>query len=76
LNNLKGEELRDLEMGPYEFSNATAQFDMSFTFVESEGLSLMVSYNTDIYDEYLIERMFTHFENLLTQLLKQPENII
>ncbi|KAF2341590.1 condensation domain-containing protein, partial [Flavobacterium nitrogenifigens] len=58
LNNLKSEELRDLEMGPYEFSNATAQFDISFTFIESEGLSLIVSYNTDIYEEYLIERMF------------------
>ncbi|MCD0472746.1 condensation domain-containing protein, partial [Flavobacterium sp. JAS] len=76
LNNLKGEELRDLEMEPYEFSTATAQFDISFTFVESEGLSLMVSYNTDIYEEYLIERMFTHFENLLKESLEQPERLI
>ncbi|SMO96628.1 amino acid adenylation domain-containing protein, partial [Flavobacterium nitrogenifigens] len=76
LNNLKGEELRDLEMEPYEFSSATAQFDIIFTFAESDGLSLMISYNTDIYEEYLIERMFTHFENLIRESIEQPERLM
>ncbi|MFH6990654.1 amino acid adenylation domain-containing protein, partial [Flavobacterium collinsii] len=76
LNNLKGEELVNLEVSNYDFSNKTAQFDMGFTFVESEGLDLAVSYNTDIYDAYLIEKMFVHFENLLAQLVKQPEKLI
>jgi len=76
LNNLRGEELINLEVSNYDFSNETAKFDISFNFVESEGLDLAVSYNTDIYDAYLIERIFVHFENLLTELVKQPEILI
>ena len=39
-------------------------------------LSLTIEYNTDIYDGYLIERMFLHFENLLKELLKNPDALI
>ncbi|MRX70530.1 amino acid adenylation domain-containing protein [Flavobacterium resistens] len=76
LNNLNIEELINLEVSNYEFKNKTSQFDISFTFVEADGLDLTIEYNTDIYDEYLIERMFLHFENLLTESLEQPERLI
>ncbi|TRX33014.1 amino acid adenylation domain-containing protein [Flavobacterium sp. ZT3R18] len=67
------EGLIDLEVSNYSFENRTSQFDMSFTFVESEGLYLAIEYNTDIYASYLIERMFLHFENLLSELIEDPK---
>ncbi len=76
LNNLNNEELIDLEIGKFELKTKTSQFDVSFIFVETEGLDLRIEYNTDIYDGYLIERIFDHFENLISQTLKQPEKPI
>uniref|UniRef100_UPI001FB88184 condensation domain-containing protein n=1 Tax=Flavobacterium poyangense TaxID=2204302 RepID=UPI001FB88184 len=76
LHNLNKEELIDFEVSAYDFKSKTAQFDISFTFVEAEGLDLRIDYNTDIYDAYLIERMFLHLENLLTASVKQPEKLI
>jgi amino acid adenylation domain-containing protein len=76
LNNLNNEELSNLEISDYDFKSKTSQLDISFTFVETEGLGLTIEYNTDIYDGYLIERMFSHFENLLTESFEQPERLI
>ncbi|RUT69557.1 amino acid adenylation domain-containing protein [Flavobacterium cupreum] len=73
LNNLNTEVLIDLEISKYEFKSKTSQFDVSFIFVEKEGLDLRIEYNTDIYDGYLIKRMFGHFENLMLKTLAQPE---
>jgi len=39
-------------------------------------LELGIEYNTAIYDEYLIQRMFAHFENLLTQFTAQPQTLL
>ncbi|SHL03837.1 non-ribosomal peptide synthetase [Flavobacterium chilense] len=76
LNNVSNETLSDLEVSDYKISRKSSQFDMSFTFVETTGLDLTIEYNTDIYDAYLIERMFSHFEKLLTESLAQPESVI
>lgn len=76
LKNLNTEELSNIEISDYDFKNKTAQLDISFTFVETDGLDLTIEYNTDIYDGYLIERMFLHFEKLLTESLEQPERLI
>ncbi|MFV8347163.1 amino acid adenylation domain-containing protein [Flavobacterium sp. ZB4P13] len=76
LNNLNSEELIGLEVSGYNFSRKKSQFDVGFTFVETEGLGLVIEYNTDIYDKYLIQRMFVHFENLLQELIKNPERKI
>ncbi|WP_374173243.1 amino acid adenylation domain-containing protein [Flavobacterium tructae] len=76
LNNLNNEELINFKISDYDFKSKTAQLDMSFTFVETEGLNLRIDYNTDIYEESLIERIFLHFENLLTASIEQPEKNI
>ncbi|WP_428229088.1 amino acid adenylation domain-containing protein [Flavobacterium sp.] len=61
----KQTEFDGLQVEAYNFRRKTCQFDLSFVFVEEEkGLSLSIEYNTDIYDAFLIDRMFTHFENL------------
>lgn len=66
------EELSGLKIESVDFENNFSKFDLTFTFVETENLNLSISYNTDIYDQFLIERMFPHFENLLNQLINQP----
>ena len=76
LNNINNEKLINLEVSDYDFQKKTSKFDIIFTFVEREGLNLTIEYNTEIYDLYLIERMFAHFEKLLMQLVAQPEIII
>ncbi|MBO9583593.1 MAG: amino acid adenylation domain-containing protein, partial [Flavobacterium sp.] len=76
LNNLNTEELVGLEYSNYNFAGKMSQFDLTFTFVETNGLELSIEYNTDIYDKFLIERMFVHFENLLNTFLLQPTKAI
>jgi amino acid adenylation domain-containing protein len=76
LNNLNTKELINLKVDDYQLSRKTAQFDVNFIFTEIEGLNLSIEYNTDIYDAYLIERMFVHFENLLTAFLENPKKLV
>ncbi|PAM96239.1 hypothetical protein B4N84_02115 [Flavobacterium sp. IR1] len=77
LNSINTEELVNLEVKEYPFSRKVSQFDITFTFTEiAEGLELGIEYNTAIYDEYLIQRMFAHFENLLTQFTAQPQTLL
>ena len=66
--------LSGMEVQVYELEGRTSQFDMSFTFVETAGkLNLGIEYNTDIYDEFLIKRIFRHFENLLNSAIAHPK---
>lgn len=76
LNNINNEELLSLQVSDYEFKTKTSKFDLSFTFAEDEELILTIEYNTDVYDAHLIERMFAHLENLLTNCIVQPETDI
>ncbi|WP_123774182.1 non-ribosomal peptide synthetase, partial [[Flexibacter] sp. ATCC 35103] len=76
LNRFKSEELSELRVSDYGFKSQSSQLDMSFTFVETSVLNLSIEYNTDIYDEYLAERIFGHFENLLTAFMQDPHQAI
>ncbi|WP_264530520.1 non-ribosomal peptide synthetase [Flavobacterium sp. N502540] len=76
LKNLNNDKLNDLEVSQYDLHSNTSKFDISFTFVETEGLDLIIEYNTDIYDAFLITRMFSHFENIMSQSMEQPEIFI
>ncbi|MFC0781193.1 amino acid adenylation domain-containing protein, partial [Flavobacterium sp. HJSW_4] len=68
LNSLSKENLNNIKVDRYDLNNATSKFDVSFTFIEiEEGLDLVIEYNTDIYDTCLIERMFSHLENILSE---------
>jgi fengycin family lipopeptide synthetase D len=67
--------------GVYTESNelelTVSLFDILFEFYETpKKLSLRLIYNTDIYDLYFIERIFNHFENLMTKLINEPKKII
>ncbi|WP_286760569.1 amino acid adenylation domain-containing protein, partial [Salegentibacter sp. UBA1130] len=63
---------KDMTFEAYDTQKKFSQFDISFIFEESPSLKLTVEYNTDIYDEYLINQLFDHFENILDQFINQP----
>ncbi|WP_184190840.1 non-ribosomal peptide synthetase, partial [Chryseobacterium defluvii] len=66
-----------LEVEEYEYRSKTSQFDVSYTFSEDgDQLGLTIEYNTDIYDEFLIERMFRHFENLLSGVMEDGSGVL
>lgn len=66
-NNLDGVLLEN-----YEFVRNSAQFDMNFTFIETEGLHLSIEYNTDLYHKIIIEKIFEHFETLMSNAINNP----
>ncbi|MCV9927837.1 amino acid adenylation domain-containing protein [Flavobacterium sp. LS1R49] len=70
------EELSGLKIESVDFENNSSKFDLTFNFIETENLNLSITYNTDIYDQFLIEEMFSHFENLLGQLAAQPDTAV
>lgn len=76
VNSLSTDNLVNLEVSDYHLPRKTSQFDITYYFVEAEVLSLTIEYNTDVYDEFLIERMFSHFENFLERSLAEPETVI
>ncbi|MBF4488253.1 condensation domain-containing protein, partial [Flavobacterium sp. CSZ] len=64
--------LNALEVADFEFERKTSQFDISFQFVEREGLTLSVDYNTDIYQGADIERLMHHFSALMESVFLDP----
>ena len=70
------EEMSGLTTAGFEVDLLTAKFDIRFAFIETNTLQLNIDFNTDIYDESLINRMFIHLENLLTTVLEQPDKMI
>lgn len=57
--------LKGITVEPYKTARETSQFDISFTFLEKENLEVQVEFNTDIYDELLIDQMIAHYEQLM-----------
>ncbi len=66
-------ELPGLKMGIVEFESGMAKYDLTLTVVEGEELTTYLEYNTDLYTASTIERMLTHFRNLLEELLENPD---
>lgn len=75
-------ELRELTLGNLRLSDElteqeTAQFDLSFSVVESAGgLEIGINYSLDIFSRSRIERMARHYENLLKAIVANPEKTI
>lgn len=57
--------LKGIIVESYKIERETSQFDISFTFIEKENLEVQVEFNTDIYDELLIDQMIAHYEQLM-----------
>lgn len=59
--------------GTQEFALQTSQVDLTFTFTERNGtLYLQITYNTALFREATINRLFTHFINLLREVTACP----
>lgn len=55
----------------------TSVFDMVFNFTETKnGLNLDIAYNPDIFSADAVLQLFTHFDRLLQEIVKDPEKEI
>ncbi|WP_218813602.1 non-ribosomal peptide synthetase [Rickettsiella endosymbiont of Dermanyssus gallinae] len=53
--------------------NRSSKFDMTFEFIPSEqGIDCCIEYDTDLYKKSTIEKLSSHFMNLLVSALEDP----
>jgi amino acid adenylation domain-containing protein len=66
--------VRDLEVVPeVVFSSRTSSFDLTLSIRQAEkGLDAMFEYDTDLFDEESIERLASHYQNLLEEIVAHP----
>ncbi|OXG09150.1 amino acid adenylation domain-containing protein [Flavobacterium araucananum] len=78
LTNLENKDsLKDLEVEGYGIEGKTSKFDIEFTFIEAiDGLSLNISYNTDIYTKDQMTAIYSHLEHIFTQAFDNPAILI
>jgi amino acid adenylation domain-containing protein len=70
-------EARGLRLTPLDVRAVSSDTDLDLIMSESEqGLFGEVIYQTDLFDETTIERMMSHFQNLLEEIAKAPEQRI
>ena len=66
-----------LRFSPLEVQTVSSETDLNLMMSESEnGLAGEVLYATDLFDATTIERMMSHFQNLLEEIAKAPEQRI
>ena len=57
--------------------NRTAKLDLGLSLVESsEGLSGVMEYNTDLFDDETIVEILNHYEALLREVVASPDRNI
>ncbi|MDH0303600.1 MULTISPECIES: non-ribosomal peptide synthetase, partial [unclassified Pseudomonas] len=67
----------DLRIEPLHWDSATAQFDLVLDTSETaQGLVISLTYDTDLFDHSTIERLSTHFINLLQGIVDQPQRAV
>ncbi|MEO7020166.1 MAG: amino acid adenylation domain-containing protein, partial [Ktedonobacteraceae bacterium] len=69
--------LTGLQTTPLEVATATAKFDLTlFVMEKGNGLDVSVEYNTDLFDADTIERLVGHYQQILNEIVTQPEQRI
>jgi len=68
-------ELEKVKISRYKEDDIViSKFDLTFNFSEIEGvLYLAMEYNTDIYEQEMMEGLSVHFEELLSAIIAAPE---
>ena len=62
-----------LEISPVEPQAVAAKFDCTLSIEETaNGLTGMIEYDTDLFDESTIDRMIGHFSNALRSMVERP----
>ncbi|MEO6231488.1 MAG: amino acid adenylation domain-containing protein [Ferruginibacter sp.] len=75
-------EVPSLELGKLQLvgeghEHTTAQFDLSFSITEyAHGLIGSLEYNADLYKKATIERLLTHFKQLVVAIVNEPQKKI
>jgi len=70
-------KLGEVQLTAVEHSYTTTQFDLSFIITDtSNGLQGSVNYSTDLYDHATIDRMVSHFRQLLSAVVIQPQQAV
>lgn len=80
-------QLPDLTLQPQQLDIATTRFDLEFHLWElssgngfwvdsSQGISGLIVYNTDLFNEATIVRMLGHFQTLLESIVRNPDGEI
>ncbi|MFP7658464.1 amino acid adenylation domain-containing protein [Chryseobacterium proteolyticum] len=60
-----------------DYGSIATKFDLDFNFGEvGDYISLKVKFNTDVYDQHMIEGLMNHYKQLLESLLKNSETSI
>ncbi|MGJ5676054.1 MAG: non-ribosomal peptide synthetase [Nostochopsis sp.] len=71
------QEVSGLTLGTLEFDSGTSQLDIFLSMFESqEGLTGCLEYNTDIFDATTISQFINNFQNLLANIIANPEQHI
>ncbi|MBD6620564.1 LLM class flavin-dependent oxidoreductase, partial [Komarekiella sp. 'clone 1'] len=66
-----------MQLKPFEIPQQEGQFDLDFEIVESSSSVFgTFKYNTDLFEELTIERMAGHFQNLLSAIVGNPQQIV
>ncbi|MCK4259133.1 MAG: amino acid adenylation domain-containing protein, partial [Halanaerobiales bacterium] len=64
----------DLKLHPYEFKNRIAKFDLTLNAVKTdEGIQCSLEYRTKLFKKETIERFAGHLENVIYQVVEEPE---
>ncbi len=67
-------ELPGVSLAQLSTESVIAKFDLTVSMSETnQGLLSSWEYNTDLFDGSTIERMATHFQNLLLEIVKNPQ---
>lgn len=71
-------ELEGLRISPFDFESNTVRFDLETHLWDDEnsGLSGTFLYYADIFEPDTIKRMVSHFKNVLTAIVQEPENTV
>ncbi|MHB2147695.1 amino acid adenylation domain-containing protein [Calditrichota bacterium LG25] len=67
-------QLPDLKVEPLPLRNENAKFDLTLTVAElADEFALDVEFDTDLFEPDTIDRMLTHFQQILRAAVEQPE---
>ncbi|HET9280297.1 MAG TPA: amino acid adenylation domain-containing protein, partial [Flavitalea sp.] len=70
-------KLGEVQLTAVDHSYSTTQFDLSFIITEiSNGLQGSVNYSTDLFDQATIDGMVSHFRQLLSAVVTQPQQAV
>lgn len=67
-------ELHGITIHPFEVEQQSAKYDLSFYCIETaQGIKVSIEYNTDLFMDATIERLSSHYQNLLHEMVSDPK---